>query len=181
VSKCGRARAPVASTPVPQGGSYTGRREWTVALVAAVMLWTGACRSPDEPAASASGPNPRSTHTIDRHQYACDTWRTARSNFLDAVQRTDITLTDPDATSDEIHARAVEVGSALAALENAVIIATGNDDQNADYWLQLLAAVQITRGQVKYAGDDPQKIHAAMHKPLIAKYEDHLLDVCQLR
>ena len=150
---------------MPAKRSYIGRREWTVALVA-VLLATGACGGSDGPTA-ASSPSPRSTRIIDHQQYACDTWNTARRDFLDAVRRTDITLTNPDATPTEIHNQAVEVANTLDTLWNVVLIAAAQDNQNAADWLFLLRAFEVTRGQVQHADDDPQKIQAAMHQGLI--------------
>ena len=168
-----------------QGRLHIDGRSWKSVLVAAVLvagaivLGIGAHDSAGEPAASASTPSVRPTRSIDGQQYACDTWNAARSNFLDARRRTDITLADPDATPADIHDRAVEVANTLDALENAVLIAIVNDIGNRD-WALLIEAVQITRGLVEHAGDDPQKIYAAMHRQLIEKYEAHLLDVCRV-
>src|SRR5262245_49370768 len=97
-----------------------GRRKWTAVILAVVLLGTGACQGSDDPAAGSSPP------TFDGEQYACNLWYTARRDFLEAAERIEITLANPDATQAEIHDQAVELVRTLGVLENATITAAAN-------------------------------------------------------
>jgi hypothetical protein len=177
--RCSRVQSPVGSTPVPAERSYIGRREWTVALVAVVLLGTGACGSSDEPAASASGPSPQSTRT---HRPQAVRLRHLEHGPPQLPRRrpTDRHHPHQPRRHPGRNPRPGRRGRQRPRYARDRRTHCGRERQpQRGYWLQLLAAVQITRGSVQFAGDDPQKIHAAMHKQLIEKYEQHLLDLCR--
>ncbi len=164
---------------MPAERSYIGRREWTVALVAVVLLATGACGSSNGPTA-ASSPSPLSS--IDQYRKTCDRINTARRDYLDVVLRADLTFDDPNATPAEIHGQADKILAALVVFGEEVIWAGLSSTDSSlrqaalDYGGR---APLMFGGSIRQVGDDPQKIDAALNAGPIKALEQRVLDLCR--
>jgi hypothetical protein len=150
---------------VPAERSYIGRCEWTVALVAAVLLATGACGGSHGPTA-ASSPSPVSS--IDHYRKACDRINTARRDYLDVVLRAELTLDDPNATPAEIHDQADKILAALVVFGEEVLEAgmSSTDSTLRQAALDYGARAPLIFGNsIRRAGDDPQKACSSIRPP----------------